>query len=155
MESPSSLDAIKDQPVAKAEQPKPESRKGTSPLFNFWVDMALGLAVTMLAWVSIMMQIVFPAPTAAAGWELWDLSYDQWRNVQFGALCVAIVLALEHVVLHWKWVCGVIATKLLRLKNKPDEGTQAMYGIATFVGTLLLLQAVIVIAMFMVRRPPG
>lgn len=131
-------------------------KAGSKTLLNFWLDAALGLTITALTWVSAMLQIVFPRPTSASGWQLWGLSYDEWRDVQFVALCVGVLLALEHVVLHWKWICGVVTTKIFRVKSRPDEGVQAMYGIATFVTIMLVLNAGIIIALFCVRRPiPG
>lgn len=132
---------------------RPERRQVASALLNFWLDVALGLAVALVVWLSAMLQIVFPAPTTAAGWTLWGLTYDQWRDVQFIALCVSVLLVLEHVVLHWSWVCGVVATKVLRLKQRPGEGVQAMYGIAAFIGLMLAFNAAIVVALFTVKRP--
>src|SRR5262245_39184921 len=102
-------------------------------LLNFWLDAALLIAVLLALWVSVMLQVVFPAPTAAEGWVLWGLSFNQWRDVQFVALCACGLLVLEHVVLHWNWVCGVLATKILRVRSRSDEGVQAVYGVATFI----------------------
>ena len=79
---------------------------------------------------------------------------DQWRDAQFYGLCTAAVLILEHVVLHWNWICGVIATKVVRTKYHADEGSQALYGIATFIGILTLMMAGILAGMVMVRHPP-
>ncbi|MBX7106225.1 MAG: hypothetical protein K1X57_19260 [Gemmataceae bacterium] len=135
--------------------PKQGTSKRPTALFNFWVDVALAISVLSLTWVSAMMQVTFPAPTAAGGWVLWGWTFDQWRNLQFGLLCVCVLLALEHVVLHWPWVCGVIATKILKVKKKPDEANQAMYGIAFFFAIFLLLKAATIAAVFTVKHPPG
>lgn len=139
---------LSDKPAKEA-----SPRKTSATLLNFWLDVALGLAIVTVVWISAMMQIVFPSPTSAAGWVLWGLTYDQWRDAQFVALCIGVLLALEHVVLHWKWVCGVVATKILHLQRRPDEGVQVMYGIATFVVIMLVLNAGIILAMFSVKRP--
>lgn len=133
---------------------KEGASKRPTAIFNFWVDVALGLSVLSLTWVSAMMQVTFPAPTAAGGWVLWGWNYDQWRNLQFGLLCLSVLLALEHVVLHWPWVCGVITTKILKLKNRPDEANQAMYGIAFFFCIVLVLKAATILAVFSVKHPP-
>lgn len=135
-----------------ATPPKGRRRLGT-PLVNFWLDAALLLALVFVVWVSVMMQVVFPAPSAAAGWELWGLSFDHWRNVQFFSLCFAALLALEHLVLHWNWVCGVLAVQVLRLKKRPDEGVQAIYGVGTFIVIQGLLFVGIVVAMLCVKHP--
>jgi hypothetical protein len=146
---------LKSEPAENQGRP---AREGTSKrptaVFNFWVDVALGVAVLALTWVSGMLMVTFPAPTQADGWTLWGWSYDEWRNLQFGCLCVAVLLAIEHVVLHWHWVCGVIATKILRVKSRPDEANQAMYGIGFFFFLVLIFKATTILAVFMVRKPP-
>ena len=101
------------------------------------------------------LQIGFPAPTAAGGWTLWGLTYDQWRDVQFGTLCLFAGAILVHVMLHWKWVCSVIATQILRTKTRPDEGMQTIYGVATLIVLLHVIAAGVLAAMLSVQRPPG
>lgn len=133
--------------------PRPAKRKVSSTLLNFWLDAALLTSVAVLIWISAMMQFVFPAPTLADGWSLWGLSYNAWRDVQFGALCVCGLLAIEHVVLHWNWVCGVIATKLLKTRNKPDEAIQAVYGVGAFIGLMMVFLAGLIVAVLTVIAP--
>jgi hypothetical protein len=136
------------------EEPAAKTRpKGSKALFNLCLDAALLLAALFLVWVSALMQVVFPAPTAAVGWTLWGLTFDQWRDAQFISLCVCGLLALEHIVLHWNWVCGIIATKVLRLKKRPAEGIQAVYGVGFFITILSLMLGGIVAALFTVRPP--
>lgn len=121
-------------------------------LINFWLDATLFVAIVVLVWTMAIMQFAFPAPTAAAGWSLWGLTYDQWHNVQFTAMCIAGALTVEHLVLHWNWVCTVMATRILRRK-RPDEANQAVYGVALFIGVLVLLNASLVAAMLFVKQP--
>lgn len=158
MSSPSLLDhADADEStraVPEASEPTAGRRKTSMALVNFALDAALLVSVAFLAWVSAMMQVVFPAPTTADGWVLWGLSYDQWRDLQFGSLCVFLVLTLEHLTLHWNWVCGVIATKVLHVKYRPDEGLQAVYGVATFIGIMSVVLASVIAAILTVRQPP-
>ena len=40
-------------------------------VINFWVDAGLLVLLVLLGWESAMLQILFPAPTLAAGWTLW------------------------------------------------------------------------------------
>lgn len=131
------------------------ARKVSKALINFWLDVALLTAVVFLIWVSAMMQFVFPTPTRAAGWKLWGLTFDQWRDTQFGALCLCGLLGLEHLVLHWTWVCSVIATKVLRVRSRPDEGIQALYGVGIFIGVVMAMLTSILAAILTVKRPPG
>lgn len=154
MQDFSSLNADKSPVQTATAAQKPSRRKMPMTLINFWLDAALLLSVVFLVWVSVMMYVVFPDATVADGWKLWGLSFDQWRDAQFFALCVAALLALEHLVLHWSWVCGVITTKILRVKNRPDEGIQAVYGVATFIGVALVILSSIIAAILTVERPP-
>lgn len=127
--------------------------KTSKAVFNFWIDVALGCSVVLLMWISAMMQAVFPKPTRAEGWTLWGWTYDQWRDAQFVTMCICMLLALEHVVLHWNWVCGVIVTKILRLKQKPNEATQMLYGIAFCFFLFGIAMLTTMAAAFMVRSP--
>jgi hypothetical protein len=56
-------------------------------------------------------------------------------------------------MLHWKWVCSVIATQILRTKTRPDEGMQTIYGVATLIVLLHVIAAGVVAAMFCVHHP--
>ena len=124
-------------------------------MLNFWLDAVLLCAAVAMAWVSVMLMVALPVPTRTEGWKLFGMDFNQWRQVQFGLLVVAALLALEHLVLHWKWVCGVIVTKILKLKTKPDEAIQAVYGVGFFIGSLLVMGAAIVVAMLFVVKPPA
>ncbi len=145
---------------ASTEQPQSPSDEASARtskpwpvvLINFWLDATLFVAVVVLVWTAAILQFAFPAPTAAAGWSLWGLSYDQWHNVQFGAICVAAALAVEHLVLHWNWVCTVLATRVLH-RRRPDEANQTVYGVATFIGILLLVKASLIAAMLSIKPP--
>lgn len=134
---------------------RPTARRKTKSrvILNFWLDALLLVAVVFIGWVSALLHIIFPAPTAADGWILWGLSYDQWNDVRSTALCLCALLALEHVVLHWNWVCNTIATRIFRTKSRPDEGAQALYGIGTFIVVMLVVFGSVVAAMLSVKRP--
>ena len=75
-------------------------RKMSRSLINFWLDLSLLVVLVCVGWISAMMRIVFPAPTSADGWKLWGMSFNQWSDFQFGALCLFGLLAVEHLVLH-------------------------------------------------------
>lgn len=157
MNSPSTSTADGESQVASvktATPAQPPRGKPSRTLLNFWIDVALGVAVFVVMWVSAMLQFVFPPPTIAAGWRLWGFSFDQWRDVQFYALCVCALIAIEHVVLHWNWVCTVLATQVLRVKKRPDEGEQAIYGVGTLIVIFGLILASLIAATLTVQQPP-
>jgi hypothetical protein len=105
-------------------------------IVNLLLDITLLLAFAVLCFVSVVVRFVFPPAAAAKGWTLWGLDYDQWAGLQFAAVALLALGILVHVMLHWSWVCGVIATRVSRDKKaKVDSGTQTIYG----VGLLILL----------------
>ncbi len=120
---------------------------------NFWLDVVALLAVTFTGWVAAMLQAVFPPPSQSAGWVLWGWDYDAWARAQFAAICVCAVVILLHIMLHWNWVCSIVATKVLRLKTRPDDGMQTIFGVGTLVVLLHLILGGIIWAMFAVQRP--
>jgi len=141
------------QATLTAAKPPAARRKPSMALINFWLDATLLATISFVGWVSAMLQVVFPAPTAAAGWELWGLSYNQWHDAQFCSLCLFALLVLVHVMLHWNWVCSLIATQVLRAKCRPDEGLQTIYGVATLIGLLTVIAGTIIAAILSVKHP--
>ena len=120
-------------------------------LINFWIDAALLATVTFVGWVAMMMQVVFPAPTFAAGWTLWGLTYNQWHDLRFGSICFCALVILLHVMLHWNWVCSVIGAQILRLRCRPDDEMQTMYGVATLISLLTLILGGVIAALLTVH----
>lgn len=122
-------------------------------MLNYWLDAGLLVSVIFDVWITTMLRVVFPAPTTAAGWTLWGLSFDDWHTVQFFALGFTALLTIEHLVLHWNWICNVTATQILGSSKRPDEGSQAVYGVGTFITLALVVLAGLVAALLCVRMP--
>ncbi len=123
-------------------------------VINFWLDATILGAFLLLGWISATLQFIFPPPTLAAGWSLLGLSYDQLRDIQFASLCVFAVGILVHVMLHWNWVCSVVTSQILKNGERPDEGMQTIYGVATLIILLHVVGAGLIAALFLVHRPP-
>lgn len=136
-----------------AQRPQTQRKKKSRVILNFWLDALLLVTVVFIGWVSALLHVVFPAPTKSDGWLLWGLSFDQWNDIRSTALCVCALLALEHVVLHWNWVCSTIATRIFRVKSRPDEGVQAVYGVGTFIVVLAIIFSGVVVGMLTVKQP--
>ena len=49
-------------------------------------------------------------------------------------------------MLHWNWICSVIATQILRTRSRPDEGMQTIYGVATLLAVLHIIAAGVILA---------
>jgi hypothetical protein len=99
-------------------------------------------------------RFVFPPGPDARGWLLWGLDYDQWATIQFGLTSILALGILLHVMLHWSWVCGILAAKLARNKKaKIDDGTQTIYGVGLLIVLLNLLGLAIAAAALSIRGP--
>lgn len=125
-------------------------------LLNLLLDvLLLGITVALVG-ATCVLRFVFPPATAAGGWALWGLGYDAWADVQFGILCAIALAVLVHVMLHWNWVCGVIATRLLGRRGearRSDDGSQTLYGVALLVAMLLILGGLLLAAQASIRPP--
>lgn len=134
---------------------KPQGRRRISvSVINFWIDVSLLVLLLALGWIAAVLQFVFPAPTSAAGWSLWGLGYDRWHDVEFAILCLLAAGIVLHVMMHWNWVCSVIATQIVKARQRPDDGMQTIYGVATLIVLLHLIGAGVIAAMFCVHQPP-
>jgi hypothetical protein len=122
-------------------------------LLNFILDVLLFLITVTLIATTCVLCFVFPPATAAAGWVLWGLDYDGWATLHFSLLAVIVFAILVHVMLHWNWVCSIIATRLLRRSGKLDDGVQTLYGVSTLILLVILLSILIIAAQLSVHSP--
>jgi len=103
---------------------------------NFLLDSAMALWFAALIWVTLVLRVAFPPATVADGYTLWGVTYDGWNGLQFVLFGGLMLLLLLHVMLHWSWVCGVIANRISRRRGKVvrvDEGSQTIYGVAVLI----------------------
>ena len=152
---PPPADDDSDEPAHSAADEKPEgpakpggARSGgpTRTQINFWVDVVMLVVFLGLLYVSAVVQFVFPPGVSAAGWTLWGITYTGYRWLQFVLLSVFTLIVLLHVMLHWSWVCGVIAGWLSKeeaVNLRKDDGIQTIYG----VGFMVVLLGVLAIGM--------
>lgn len=126
-------------------------------VLNFWLDVTLLLAFLGGVWVTLVLRVVFPAGTTARGWRLWGRSFDQWCDIQFSMWCMFAFGVLLHVMLHWTWVCGVIASRMSRgeagKKRTWTDGERTLFGVALLVLLFVVLGTALAAAMFTVRTP--
>lgn len=97
---------------------------------NFLLDFVLLIVFVVLLGATLILRFVFPAATQADGWRLWGMGYDGWSEVQFWLLSLLFIGAIVHVMLHWTWVCGIVARRVLRKKAAVlEDGTMTLYGV--------------------------
>ena len=124
------------------------------PVFNLLLDTVLLIVFCLLVAAAVVGRFVFPPGPDARGWLLWGLDYDQWATIQFGLTSILALGILLHVMLHWSWVCGILAAKLARNKKaKIDDGTQTIYGVGLLIVLLNLLGLAIAAAALSIRGP--
>ena len=123
-------------------------------VLNFALDTGLLAIFVLLAWSSVVLRFVFPPGPAATGWRLWNLTYNDWASLQFALVAALALGILVHVMLHWTWVCGVVAKRCARSKgSKPDEGTQTLYGVGLLIVLVNILGMAIAAAALSIERP--
>ncbi|MCE9607715.1 MAG: hypothetical protein K8U03_22740 [Planctomycetia bacterium] len=111
-------------------------------ILNFLLDTLLLGVFSLLVVATVVVRFVFPPGTQAERWTLWGHGYDAWVGLQFNILAALSLGILIHVMLHWSWICGVVATRLSKWRGKTiriDEASQTIYG----VGLLVILFTVI------------
>jgi hypothetical protein len=118
--------------------PRPSQRLSRT-IINFWLDCALLITFLLLAFVSAVLQFLFPAGAAADEWTLWGGNVIAWRNFQFVMLCTLALGVLLHLMLHWSWVCGVISKRLLKRAPIRDDGSQTLFGVGVLLVVLHIL----------------
>lgn len=140
--------------ILAQETEKAEKKRGglSKTAINFWVDASLLITFSALVWVTVVVRYVFPPAAVATGWSLWGLTLDDWIATQFNVLAVFSLIVLLHVMLHWSWVCGVIA-RWRGQKGKVDEGVQTLLGVGTLIVLLNIVGALIAAAWLSVEAP--
>ena len=139
--------------IHKVEVVASDGTRVSRTLVNFWLDSLLLLVFALHSIAAVIVQFVFPPGVAAKGWTLWSMNYGQWCSLQFFFLSVLAFGILVHVMLHWSWVCGVIARKLLHQRDLPDDGIRTVYGVGLLILLLLSGAAFVGIAMMSIKMP--
>lgn len=127
--------------------------KLSRPVVNFWLDTLLLVVFLLLSITAVIVQFVFPPPSATAGWMLWGLSFNAWCSLQFGLIAVLALGILVHLMLHWSWICTIIARRLLKQTSLPDTGLQTLYGVGFLITVLLTAAGLIGLATMTIRMP--
>ncbi len=120
---------------------------------NFLLDAALLAVFVFLMAASAIVRFVFPPGTTAAGWQLWGLGYDEWSAIQFALVALLALGVLVHVMLHWSWVCGVVANRVAKRKGKVDDGLQTIYGVGLLIVICNVVGLLLAAAALSVREP--
>ncbi len=133
---------------------KPNGKPWSWTEINFVLDAALLVAFVAVCAVAVIVRFVFPPGPAAKGWTLWGLDYDAWSGIQFGLLAGLAIGILVHVMLHWSWVCNVLASRLSGdRKARVDDGLQTIYGVGLLIVLLNVIGITVAAAFLTIHRP--
>lgn len=135
---PGPADAVPHAPARSRDEsgPRPGAgrRRWTWNDVNLVLDIALLVVFVALCFAAVVVRFVFPPGPAAAGWILWGLDFDAWNGVQFGLLATLAGGILVHVMLHWSWVCTMVASRVSGdRKARVDDGLQTIYGVGLLI----------------------
>ncbi|RIK83646.1 MAG: hypothetical protein DCC68_03345 [Planctomycetota bacterium] len=126
----------------------------TRTAVNFLLDTLLLLFFSSLVWVAATLQFVFPPGPEADGWRLWGCGYAEWANVQFALIAILLAGVVLHVMLHWTWVCGVVASRYGReKKGKVDDGVRTLYGVGLLIAILHVIGIALTAATLTIEDP--
>jgi hypothetical protein len=122
---------------------------------NFWLDALLLVLFSALMAVSVIVRFLFPPSIHAQGWRLWNGNLQDWMNIQFALVAALALGILLHVMLHWSWICGLIAVKLKGDKKvKVDDGLQTIYGVGFMIVLLSIIGFVLAYAKLTIVPAP-
>ncbi len=142
---------------ASAGRAKSRSKPRRNGLSWSWVNLLLDAALLVvfmgLCFAAVVVRFVFPPGPVAAGWTLWGLDYDAWGGVQFALVGILAGGILIHVMLHWSWVCNVIASRISGRGSRVDDGLQTIYGVGLLIGLLVSVGAALAAAVLTVKGP--
>ena len=107
----------------------------------------------------MIVNFVFPAGIRAEGWLLWGFSYGAWCRFQFLILAMMAGAVVLHVMLHWSWVCGVIASRLGNKKagtaTAKDDPSRTLWGVGLLILIFNLIGVVVATAALTIHAPPA
>ena len=103
-----------------------------STIINFWLDALLLILFVVQAWMFAVLHVAFPRG-AGSDWKIWGATPLDWSESLFTMYCVFSVAIVLHVMLHWAWICGVVATRLLGRKAGKDDGSHTLIGVGMLV----------------------
>lgn len=123
---------------------------------NFWLDCFLLLVFVLLCACATIVEFVFPPGPQADGWLLWGHTYIEWSRFEFGILSLLAAAILLHIMLHWTWVCGVVASRMGRKGANAaarDEPTRTLWGVGLLILVCNIVGAIVAIAVLTIQAP--
>ncbi len=120
-------------------------------LINFWLDTLLLILFLVQAWILTVLALVFPRGDLHS--TIWGAPFADWLDGLFVVFCTFGLGVTVHVMLHWTWICGTVATRLLGRKASKDDGTQTLLGVGFLIFLLHGLGAAVLATQLSLLTP--
>lgn len=123
---------------------------------NFVLDGVLMLTFVLLIGVTAIIRFIFPPAALSAGWVLWGGTLDGWLNAQFFIIAAFMFGVVLHIMLHWNWICGVVANWYSKRKGRVermDDGSKTIWGVGFLILVFNILGILLAIAALAIHRP--
>lgn len=121
-------------------------------LINFWLDLLLLILFLVQGWMLAIVALVFPRGDTQ--WLIWGAAAADWLDGLWITFCLFAVGVVIHVMLHWSWICGAVATRLLSRKAVKDDGSQTLIGVGLLIALLHIFAAAVLAARVSLIRSP-
>jgi hypothetical protein len=128
-------------------------------ILNFVIDTAaLLVMLAMVATGFLLKWILPPGSRGGQGLQLWGMTRHDWGDLHFWLAVALLLLMFVHVLLHWSWVCALVA-RLVRGTSSGGavvaHSRQWLYGISFLIVCCLLVAAFLWLASAHTRRGGG
>jgi hypothetical protein len=142
--------------VIRSSSVTPKPRKISRTDVNFWLDFALLLLFLTICTTSVILEFIFPSGPQADGWLLWGRDFSQWSRIRFALLATMAAAVVLHVMLHWSWVCGVVASRLGAKKSGAvahDDPSRTLWGVSLLIVVVNLVGLIVAVAALTIQAP--
>jgi hypothetical protein len=134
----------------------PTPRKVSRTDVNFCLDVTLLALFLTVCTLSVILEFIFPSGSQADGWLLWGKDYSEWSRIRFGFLATLAAAVVLHVMLHWSWVCGVVASRLGAKKSGAvphDDPSRTLWGVGLLIVVVNVVGLIVAAAALTIQAP--
>ena len=142
--------------VVRSPDATPKPRRISRTDVNFCLDFALLLLFLTVCTLSVILEFIFPGGPQADGWLLWGRDYAEWSRIRFVLLATMAAAIVLHVMLHWSWVCGVVASRLGAKKSGAaphDDPSRTLWGVGLLIVLVNLVGLIVAVAALTIEAP--
>lgn len=111
-------------------------------VFNFWVDLLSFVVFILMVFTGLIIYYVLPPCGNCTGQGctvealLWGMDRHFFGKIHFYLSLGMIILMIEHLVLHWTWVCSMCSRVLGVTINSQKQ--QNLFGLSLIGGCLIV-----------------